>query len=244
MFAPLVIYVFYTQPFAWTNNSVFFLGIASAMLCVGYNFILFSYKFGDYSVMYPIMRGTGPLTSTAVAIAVLSERPSLVALVAIVMILVGVFIIGDGIKILTTQKSVKPIALGVFTGIIIGLNTVIAKYCISNLGIPFVFLEYGGLLLLSLVLAPYVVLNRDRLKDEWKENSKPALGVGFLRSATYILVLWVLVTTDVYYVAPLREMSILFAAIIGTKFLKEGHLKKRLIAAVIIFAGVVVLALN
>ena len=41
---------------------------------------------GDRSLVYPLARGTGPLLATAAAIAFLGERPSLLALCGVVLI--------------------------------------------------------------------------------------------------------------------------------------------------------------
>ena len=58
-----------------------------------------------------------------------------------------------------------------------------------------------------------------------------AIIIGILSPLSYILVLYAMITTPVSYVAPAREMSILFAALIGAHVLKEGDVKRRTIAA-------------
>jgi len=55
-------------------------------------------------------------------------------------------------------------------------------------------------------------------------------------------VLTAMVFTPVSYVAPAREVSILFAALLGTHFLKERDPARRLIAAGAIVLGIVGLA--
>jgi uncharacterized membrane protein len=53
-----------------------------------------------------------------------------------------------------------------------------------------------------------------------------------------------MVFTPVSYVAPAREISILFAALMGTRLLKEKQGKRRLIAAAIMVSGLILLASN
>jgi len=57
-------------------------------------------------------------------------------------------------------------------------------------------------------------------------------------------VLTAMVFTPVSYVAPAREVSILFAALLGAHFLKERDAARRLIAAAAIVLGIVGLALG
>src|ERR1700722_3699359 len=55
--------------------------VGSGVLKAGYSlFLQRSYRTGDFSLIYPLARGTGPLLSTAGAIILFSERPSAIAL--------------------------------------------------------------------------------------------------------------------------------------------------------------------
>ena len=94
------------------------------------------------------------------------------------------------------------------------------------------------------MLAPYALSKRDELKQEWQKNKFTAATVGIFRTLAFMSVLFVLTTTPVYYVAPLREMSILFAAVIGAKLLKEGQLRRKLAAACVMFGGLVSLSIS
>jgi len=65
-----------------------------------------------------------------------------------------------------------------------------------------------------------------------------------LSPLSYILVLTALVFTPVSYVAPAREVSILFGAVLGARLLAEGDARRRLIAAGTMVLGVAALALG
>ena len=60
----------------------------------------------------------------------------------------------------------------------------------------------------------------------------------------YILVLVALTIAPVSYVAPAREISILFGALLGLRLLRESDPARRLIGATIIVAGIFALALG
>jgi len=61
---------------------------------------------------------------------------------------------------------------------------------------------------------------------------------------SYILVLTAMVTTPISYVAPARELLILFAALVGSHVLKEGDALRRTITAIGMLLGVAALAIG
>jgi hypothetical protein len=68
--------------------------------------------------------------------------------------------------------------------------------------------------------------------------------VGLLCPLSYILVLTALISAPVSYIAPAREMSILIAAVMGSRLLAEGDARRRLPAAAAIVVGVIALAIG
>jgi len=72
----------------------------------------------------------------------------------------------------------------------------------------------------------------------WQERRKTVVAIALLSPLSYILVLTAMVFTPVSLVAPAREVSILFAALMGAHLLKEGDLTRRAIAAVGMVLGI------
>ena len=60
--------------------------------------------------------------------------------------------------------------------------------------------------------AALFIRNRREVRDEWKRNGKYALGSGAVSPLAYMLVLYATQTAPISHVAPLRELSILFAS--------------------------------
>src|SRR6187402_2453685 len=58
-----------------------------------------SYRTGDFSLIYPLARGTGPLLSTIGAILILGERPTLLALAGGAVIVTAVFFLTNGTRL-------------------------------------------------------------------------------------------------------------------------------------------------
>lgn len=59
-------------------------------------FLQRGYRTGDFSLIYPLARGTGPLFSAVGAILILGERPSPVGLAGAAAIIAGIFLIAGG----------------------------------------------------------------------------------------------------------------------------------------------------
>jgi uncharacterized membrane protein len=78
----------------------------------------------------------------------------------------------------------------------------------------------------------------------WREQRVAVVAIAVLSPLSYILVLTAMVFTPVSLVAPAREVSILFAALMGAHFLREGDLARRAIAAMGMALGVCGLALG
>ena len=73
-------------------------------------------------------------------------------------------------------------------------------------------------------------------------NKRYAIGVAVLNPLSYIFILTAMIFTPVSYVAPAREISILFGTLMGAKILAEEDAKRRIIGACIMIAGVIALS--
>jgi drug/metabolite transporter (DMT)-like permease len=241
VYAPLTLAVLIYRPrhFGWLELT-FVLG--SALIHVGY-FVLLQrgYRVGDLSLVYPLARGTGALTSTLAAVLLFGERPSWLALL-------GAFVVGVSILFFARSSSSGRSRLDIFyggvTGLLIATYTLWDKRAVSRLGISPVVMEWGTTVGLAILLAPNAAKNRREVQREWKAHRKHALGIGVLSPLAYILVLTALTFSPVSYIAPAREISILLGAVMGKRVLAEGHPRRRLMAATMMVLGVIALAVG
>jgi drug/metabolite transporter (DMT)-like permease len=244
LYTPIILtYAYFFPPHIGGIELVFIAG--SALLHVAYFLILQQgYRVGDLSVVYPLARGTGPLLSTLGAIALFGERPSFIALCGALLVVVGVFIMSGGPRLLRRQSLTQGIGYGLVTGIFIAAYTLWDKQAVSALLIPPLIYEYSSNLGRSLTLVPLALHQRDAVMREWRTHRREALGVAVLAPLSYLLVLTAMTTTPVSYVAPAREISILIGALLGARLLGEGESRRRLTAAGIMVVGVMALALG
>jgi drug/metabolite transporter (DMT)-like permease len=96
----------------------------------------------------------------------------------------------------------------------------------------------------SLVLAPLALRRRDEIRHGWHTRRRSVLGVGLLAPAAYILVLTALTLASVVFVAPAREISIVFGILLGANLLGEGRVIRRTLAGAAILAGIVLLSIG
>lgn len=217
----------------------------SAVFHTGYTLSLFrGYKAGDLSFVYPLARCTGPLLSVSLAIVLLGESPSGIALGGIALILGGVFMLTGGPKAVRALNSLAPLGYALLTGCFIAGYTLTDKYGVSRLGVaPLLFYcmsNFGRLLFMTVLL----LREPGTLLPSIRRYGKNAAGIAVLETAAYGLVLTAMTIAPVSYVAPAREVSIVIGAFMGAKLLSEGDARRRVLASVIIMLGIVGLGIG
>jgi drug/metabolite transporter (DMT)-like permease len=198
---------------------------------------------GDLSIVYPLARATGPLLTIAVAMLFLGERPGPTALA-------GAALIGASALLLTgnpfnwhRSEARQAVGFALLTGFTIALYTIADKWSVASWLIPPLVFDWGCNLFRSLVLVPLTQhRNPGAIAEAWRLRRGTVIAIALLSPLSYIFVLTAMVFTPVSLVAPAREVSILFAALLGAHFLKEGDVTRRLIAAVGMAIGIAGLA--
>lgn len=239
--APIAIVLVLDDPPAWPGFAL--LAFVSGVLHVAYFASLQAgYRVGDVSVVYPLARGTGPLLSVVLAIPFLGERPGPLVLAGAAAVVVGVVLIGlAGGR--AHWRAVRP---GVLWGLLVGLT--IAAYTLWDAHAvtvgalnPIVY-NAGTSLAESLLLAPLALRRRATVRVLLRRYWRAVLAVSVLGSLSYILILFAMQLAPVSIVAPAREISVVFVAIAGWLLFREPHPAQRLTGALVVVAGVALLA--
>ena len=218
--------------------------VASAILHAGYFIVLQEgYREGELSVVYPVARGTGPVLSTIAAIAVLGERPSALAIIGAILVALAVFALAKPARS-SAAGTRRAITFGLITGVLIAGFTLCDKQAVGPYGVPPLLQQWGTSVGMSVILAPVALRRRAEIRHHLQHHLTPVLAIGVLVPTAYILVLTAMTFTPVSYIAPAREVSILFGTIMGTHLLSEGQAGKRIAAAMIMVFGLAALALG
>lgn len=225
---------------------------ASGVLHLFYYVILLrGYRHADLTVVYPLARGSGPLMSSLFAIAVLDEAISQLGVLGIVGVVLGVFLIAGGPGLFlqrrdaaAQQRLYHGLLYGVVTGIFIAGYTVVDGYGVKVLLLSPILIDYLGSCLRVVLLAPVVLRNLPEARSLWTVQWRWALLVAVVSPIAYVLVLFAMQSAPISHVAPAREVSMLFAALIGGHLLKEGDRMVRIGGAILIALGVTALAIG
>jgi drug/metabolite transporter (DMT)-like permease len=216
----------------------------TAALHVGYGIVLQrGYAVGDMSVVYPLARGTGPLLSVIVAVLVLGERPGVLGLAGAGAVVAGVLVISAGSPA-GGRPRLASVCYGVLTGATIAGYTLWDAHSVNAIGMPPLLYFAAGSLLQTVLLTPYALARPSARRRLLAAHRREILVIAVLSPLAYLLVLYVLRTTPVSVVAPVRELSIVIGSLIAWRVLGEPHPVRRLIGAVIVLSGIVGIALS
>jgi len=265
LWTPLAWFTWWRHPQTLTRTGLGFM-VVSGVLHGGYAlFLQRAYRAGDFSLVYPIARGTGPLLSSLCAIAFLGERPTPLALAGGLTIIASIFWLTGGFEKvgrvilnapgLRSRSSSRRVAenppdllpaigYGIGTGVFIAAYTVADRQGVTIGGVQPLILDWGGNVARTALFAPFALQRWPEVRSVWRDHKLACFAVAVLGPLAYILVLWAMTFTPLTYVAPTREVSILFGAMLGARLLKEGDVRRRLVAAAMMALGVVALALG
>ena len=244
-YAPLAIgVVWWTQPpLGWISYTLM---LASAFIHTAYYMLLDrSYRSGgDLSLVYPLARGSGPLITVIVAVLLLGERPSAVALVGAVLIASGAVLLTGNLAHLRERGSLLAVLYALLTGCMIASYTVVDKVAVAAFVVPPILQDWAANCGRVMLMSPLALRARHEIIPTWRRARTDIIAVALLCPLSYIFVLSAMVFTPVSYVAPAREVSILIAALMGAQLLREGEIPRRLAAAAAMVAGIVCLAIG
>jgi drug/metabolite transporter (DMT)-like permease len=213
----------------------------SALIHFGYYVTLAgAYRHGDLSFAYPLMRGVAPLIVTMLGVLFLGEHPSL-------QMLAGIALISTGIIVIAWFAGGRhtPTAAGwaLANAAIIACYTLVDGAGVRASGDAAGYVSWL-IFLEGLPYLAFLYLRRGPpaaryVAARWRRG----IAAGAASLAAYGIVLWAMTRAPVAAVAALREVSVLFAALIGSIALKEGFGWRRMAGAATVVAGVAALKL-
>jgi len=217
---------------------------ASVAFHLGYFIALTeAYRVGDMGQVYPIARGSAPLMTAVVSTLVVGEAIGLRGWLGVVILTAGVFLLSmRGGRNVRFEK--RTVAFALATAVTIcGYSVVdgIGARTAQNAHVYTVWLFlFDGLMMLVLVLWRRGRPVLAAFAGFWKVG---LLG-GALSLAAYWIAIWAMTVAPIALVAALRETSVLFGSLIAVAVLKEPLHRARIIAALMIVAGLVLIRLQ
>ncbi|MDE4146259.1 MAG: DMT family transporter [Pseudophaeobacter sp. bin_em_oilr2.035] len=214
--------------------------LASTLIHFGYFYMLGrAYAHGDLSVVYPIARGIVPALVALWAMIFAGEVLPLQAWAGIALIALGIQLSSWQALRSGVENGVGRAALGyaVGTGFCISAYSLTDGLGVRLSGNTLSYWAWGAFL--HLFVAGFIGLRkRNTLAALRPRTWIIGIGGGLVSMTAYGLVLYAKNFAPLGAVSALRETSVIFAALIGFVFLKEGNWIRRLGAAVLMAGGV------
>jgi len=215
--------------------------VISGFLHQGYQwFLLTAYRHGDYTKVYPIARGSGPVIVTIISLLFFSVVLSNYELLGIIIISIGILSISFQEK--DSFRSTKAIGFALLTGLFIGTYSMIDGYGARISFSPLSF--FGWVCIINALFFPILLkfMNQPNIVKRVFNESKVLFWFGGTVSyIVYAIVIWAFTKAPIPLVSALREVSIIIALLIGTFFLKERFTVFKVLSIFVIFLGVALL---
>ena len=218
--------------------------IASVIFHLGYFIGLTeAYRTGDMGQVYPIARGSAPLMTAVASTLIVGEVIGLRGWLGILVLVSGVFLLSlrDGRGVHFDRRAV---AFALFTAVTICGYSVVDGLGARAAGSAHAYTVWL-FMLDGLMMLVFVLLRRGpAVFADYRHFWKEGLVGGALSLAAYWIAIWAMTVAPIALVAALRETSVLFAAVIAVVVLKEPLQRPRIIAALMIVTGLVLIRLQ
>ncbi|MCF2870746.1 DMT family transporter [Octadecabacter sp. G9-8] len=217
--------------------------IGSVVLHLGYQlFLIAGYRAGDLTLVYPIARGSAPVTVMVVSIAILGVSFSRMEIAGVAFIVIGLI----SLALVRRENGVRnprAVAMALCTGGFIAAYSLVdgigARLGSSALGY-WSWAAIGN----ALGLGGWMMMRRPRTFAVLKSNREVVvLGLmgGTASFIAYGLVIWAFTQAPIALVTALREASIVFALLIGVGVLKERLDLVKVASTLVTIFGAIVL---
>jgi len=240
------IFAFFLLLFTGFPPRSMWLFAAISMALEAVYFILLSNAYSDheFSLVYPIARGTAPAFLMLWSVLFLHEKLTAGGVLGIGMIVCGMVIIGATSLIQNrgSKLHLKGVFVALAVALIISLYTLIDGTAVKN-GPP---LPYA---LTMFIFVPVLTTTYNLRRYGWKQFAAawqgpriPLILAAVLGVAAYLLALIAYTFAPLSYSGAIREVSVVIGAFLGWQFLEEKMGRTRLLGSIVIFAGILVIA--
>jgi len=246
-FTPLFVFTLFHEG-TNTHISIVFIFLSGFVHFIYWYFLTKALEKGDLSLIYPIMRSS-PALVLIFSITILGEDVSVLGVSGILLVAIGVYTINmESLALsellrpfgaITRDRAIQFAFLTLFSA---ASYTLVDKISVSQMH-PVLFAYIYPWISLGL-FSGYILKAKTKgiVKKEWVLHKGSILICGVLSIFGYFLILLAFTMERMSYVAGLRQLSIVFAVLLGGHLLKEKNKKIRIASSIIIFTGAYLIA--
>jgi drug/metabolite transporter (DMT)-like permease len=236
MVAPAALFV--PLPDAWTWGAL----LLAVPAHYGYQLCLIrALQRGDLSLVFPVMRGAAPLLTAAAAFLFLHEILPALAVAGLLVATAALFVFAAPPRgtLLRHHPDLAVLAWALATAVGVSLYNVADARGVRGAPEPFTYIVWIFILdSIGITLTASLIRRRELARviaSKWRFG----VAAGFLSILSYGSAVYAFSLMETARVSALRETSVVFAALMGALFLKEGLGGRRVAAALALAAGLV-----
>lgn len=218
--------------------------LGSVVVHWGYQFCLIrALHRGDLSLVFPVMRGLGPLATAIIAVFALGETLNLVQTIGLIAASLSLLLFAIPTSTTTSGRKLDRDAIFWSGMAAAGIGAYAVVDASVSRAMPNVWTFVVWLFLLDWIGITVVTLwtRRGQVIARVRPQLKAGIVGGVAGTLSYGLAIYAYTLMDTVLVTALRETSVVFAAILGFVFLKEGFGPRRMVAASILATGLIVM---
>ncbi len=203
--------------------------------------LLFAYRHGDLSQVYPIARGSAPVLVAVGAWALAGEQLEPAEMAGVLIVSAGIMSLAWRRGHLAGDGEARAVGFALLTALTIGLYSVADGLGVRASGAAIGYILWMFALEGLPFLAFTLWVRRGRIRASFAPSLKAGIGGALISSLAYGIVVWAMSVAPMAHVVALRETSVIMAAAIGALVLKEPFGGRRIAAAVVVAGGAVLL---
>ena len=241
-------YALLAMPFAffvvpWPEPDIWWMFAVAWVIHIGYKLLqATAYTFGAYTVVYPVVRGTGPVFTVVGAGLVFGEVFNGLQWLGVATLAAGILGLAVyNLRHVTRERARLPLALGlaVLTGGFVALYTTWDAFVIRATADPFTFVAWFFFLDGLAFPLDYLVLKRGRVPQPFAPLARLGFSGAIIAIFSFGGIMLATRLDKVGEAAVLRETSVVFAALIAFLFWGERVGPRRLMLMGLIALGAV-----
>jgi len=210
-------------------------------------FVTLSYAYhdNDFSLIYPVARGAAPAFLALWSFLFLHEKLTSGGMIGLGMIIGGLLIIGINTlsQAHVNHLHFKGAAVAVFIALLISIYSTIDGAAVRNgFAVPYVLSMFA---FVPLPITPFIFREYKwtKIKEVLIRQSLRVPLASILGVLAYLMAVFAFSIAPVSYAGAVREVSVVLGALAGWWFLKEKMGGIRLFGAIVIFAGILIIAM-
>jgi uncharacterized membrane protein len=198
---------------------------------------------GELSLVFPVMRGAAPLLTALAAFLLLGETLSPLALAGLVAATGALFAFAapPGGVLLRHHPDLGVLGWALATAVGVALYNVADARGVRLAAEPFTYIVWIFLLDAIGITAAALLRRRRALVRAVAEKWRFGVAAGVLSILSYGSAVYAFSLIETAKVSALRETSVVWAALMGAVVLREGFGRRRIAAAMVLAAGLVLM---